>query len=136
MSIIGIDIGSTTTKIIEYKNKKIINNKISMNRNAEEVLEKFLQSNNININDIEKIVLTGIGANKVKSNKYNIPMKTVGEFEAIATGGLNLANKEEALIVSVGTGTALIRANKKSIKHLGGTRSWCRNIKYAVQKIC
>ncbi len=135
MSIIGIDIGSTTTKIIEYNKKKLINSEILKNRNTEEILEEFLQSNNINISDIEKIVVTGIGANKFKSNKYNIPMKTVEEFEAIATGGLNLANKKEGLIVSVGTGTALIRVNKGGIKHLGGTRSWCWNTIYAMQKI-
>ena len=121
MSIIGIDIGSTTIKIIEYNNKKILNSKISMNRNAEEILEEFLKSNNIDSNNIEKIVLTGIGANKMKSNKYRIPMETVKEFVAVSIGGLQLANKEEALIVSIGTGTALVKANKENFKHLGGT---------------
>lgn len=121
MSIIGIDIGSTTIKIIEYKDKKIINNNISMNRNIEEVLEQFIQSNNIDINNIERIVLTGIGADKIKENKYNIPMETVEEFVAVSTGGLQLANKEEALIVSIGTGTALVKANKEGFRHLGGT---------------
>ncbi len=121
MSIIGIDIGSTTIKIIEYKDKKIINSKISINRNAEEVLEDFLKSNNIDINNIEQIVLTGIGANQFKSNKYGIPMKTVKEFIAVSTGGLKLANKEEGLIVSIGTGTALVKASKQDVKHLGGT---------------
>ena len=135
MSIIGIDVGSTTTKIIEYNDKKIIKSKISLNINAEEVLEEFIKYNSIDINNIEKMVITGIGANKFKTTKYNIPIKIAREFEAIATGGLNLANKKEALIVSIGTGTALIRANKEKIVHLGGTRNWCGNINDAVQKI-
>ena len=121
MSIIGIDVGSTTIKIIEYKDKKIINSNISMNRNVDDVLEEFLQSNNIEIDNIEKIVLTGIGANKIKNNRYNIPMITVKELEAISIGGLYLSNKEDALIVSIGTGTALIKASKNNFKHLGGT---------------
>ena len=53
MSIIGIDVGSTTTKIIEYNDKKIIKSKISLNINAEEVLEEFIKYNSIDINNIE-----------------------------------------------------------------------------------
>ena len=45
----------------------------------------------------------------------------VEEFIAIGTGGLALSKKEKAIIASIGTGTALIRANKKDFKHLGGT---------------
>ena len=48
-------------------------------------------------------------------------IKVVEEFNAIAKGGLYLADKKETLIVSVGTGTALIRACENSIEHLGGT---------------
>lgn len=35
--------------------------------------------------------------------------------------GLELSKKEEAIIISVGTGTAFVRANKNDIKHIGGT---------------
>lgn len=128
MSIIGIDVGSTMVKIIEYQEEKIINSKISENRNAEEVLDNFLKINEIDVKQIEKIVVTGIGANKVNHNKYHIPIVKVPEFEAVATGGLYLTNKEEAIIASVGTGTALIRATQKEIKHLGGTRSRSGNL--------
>lgn len=128
MSIIGIDVGSTMVKIIEYKEEKIINSKISANRKVEEVLDEFLQANDIDVNQIEEIVVTGIGANKVNDNKYHIPIKKIAEFEAVANGALYLTNKKEAIIASVGTGTALIKATPKEVKHLGGTRSRSRNI--------
>lgn len=119
MSIIGIDIGSSTTKIIEYKNGIIINKQISTNTNSEEVLDNFIENNNIK--NIEEIVLTGIGLDKIEVNKYGVPVKKVDEFKAIGVGGLNLSNRKEAIIVSIGTGTAFIRADGKDIKHLGGT---------------
>ena len=121
MSIISIDIGTTTTKIIEYKDDQIINKEIASNKNEERILEEFIDKYKIKKENIEYIVLTGIGADKININKYNIPVKVVEEFKAIAAGGLYLSKEEEALIVSIGTGTALIRATKNEIKHLGGT---------------
>lgn len=120
MSIIGIDIGSSTIKIVEYKNNKIINKDISENKDYELVLDNFIIQNNIE--EIDEIVVTGINAKKINLSKYDVPVEFVEEFIAIGTGGLYLAEKEKAIIASIGTGTALIRAEKgKESKHLGGT---------------
>ena len=121
MSIIGIDIGSSTTKIIEYSKNKIINKDIISNKDEEQILEEFLNKNNIKVEQIEKIVVTGISADKLKNNKYNIPTTIVEEFKAIAKGGQYLTSKNEILVASIGTGTAFIKVNKNGIKHLGGT---------------
>lgn len=118
MSIIGIDIGTSTTKIVEYKNEKIENKIIIRDGFFKEKLEKFINEKQINV---EKIVFTGIGADKVKLEEYDVPVKIVDEFSAIAKGGLLLAEKEKALIVSVGTGTAFIEVTENGAKHLGGT---------------
>lgn len=120
MSIIGIDIGSSTIKIVEYKNNKIINKDISENKDYELVLDNFIIQNNIK--EIDKIVVTGINSKKINLNKYDVLVEFVEEFIAIGTGGLYLAEKERAIIASIGTGTALIRAEKgRESKHLGGT---------------
>ena len=74
-----------------------------------------------NIKEIDKIVLTGINSKKIDVSKYNVPVEVVEEFNAVATGGLYLSKKNKAIIASIGTGTALIRANGKEFKHLGGT---------------
>lgn len=118
MSIIGIDIGSSTTKIVEYKNEKIENKLIIRDGFSKEKLDEFINSNNI---EVEKIVFTGIGASKINKEDYNVTVNVVDEFSAIAKGGLYLAKKEKALIVSVGTGTAFIDVNGSEAKHLGGT---------------
>ena len=119
MNIVGIDVGSSTTKIIFYSNNKILYKKIIRKSYVKEEFDKFLSENNIN--NIDKIVFTGIGADKINENEYKYKIEKVAEFEAIAKGGLYLGDKEEAIIISVGTGTAFIKASKESIKHLGGT---------------
>lgn len=119
MSILGMDIGSSTTKIVEYNSNKIVNSFISENKNYETILEDFINKNGIT--KIEKIVLTGINANKINIRNYNVPIIVVDEFTAIGTGGLYVSGIEKAIIASVGTGTALIRAENKQFKHLGGS---------------
>ena len=118
MSILGVDIGSSTTKIIEYENEKIKNKIILREGFSKEKLDKFILENNINV---EKIVFTGIGASKINTENFSVPVSFVDEFTAIAKGGSYLAGKEEALVASVGTGTAFIEVNETKVKHLGGT---------------
>ena len=119
MSIIGIDIGSSTIKIIEYKNDKIYSKGIFESKDYNETLDSFIAKNNIK--EIEKIFITGINAKKLEVKKYNVPFEFVEEFISIGVGGLALSKKEKAIIASVGTGTALIRAQGREFKHLGGT---------------
>ena len=73
MSIIGIDLGSSTIKIIEYENNKILNSKISESKDYIKVIDDFIKENNIN--NISNFVLTGINAKKVNLNKYNVEKK-------------------------------------------------------------
>ena len=118
MSIIGIDIGTSTTKIVEYKNENIVNKTIIRDGFSKEKLEHFIKENNI---IPEKLVFTGIGVSKINKEDYTLPVEIVDEFSAIASGGLYLARKEKALVISVGTGTAFIEVTSEGAKHLGGT---------------
>lgn len=119
MSILGVDIGSSTVKIIEFENDKIKSKAIFREKNPEENIKEFFKINNIQV--LEKVVLTGIGADKITLKNINVPVYKAEEFVAIATGGLFLSQKEKAIIVSVGTGTALIKATPEEVRHLGGT---------------
>ena len=66
-------------------------------------------------------MLTGVGSSLFKENIYGIPTHKVDEFKAIGLGGLALSNKKEGLIISMGTGTAFVRADKDGIRHIGGS---------------
>ena len=116
MNIIGIDLGSTMTKVVQIKNNNLTNKEIYSEKNVEKVIEKFINDNNIDLTEIEEFVITGVGASKIKKNIYNKPTKIVNEFEAIA----NCVDKN-CLITSIGTGTAFILKNGEDAVHLGGS---------------
>ena len=124
MHTICADLGSTTTKIIEAdENNKIINKNIYQ----KEEPKKFIENNNIEPRSIEAIIITGVGT--IKEQEFlKIPVLYIDEFKAIGLGGLTASNKQNAIIASIGTGTAFIKANNNEIKHLGGSRSWWRHI--------
>ena len=122
MSIIGIDSGSSAVKIIELdENEKIIHKLMLSKMPVEKSIEIFLNKENINKDNIQKIVLTGVGKDEIEGNIYGIPTIKVDEFVAIGTGGLYLSNQRSGLIVSIGTGTAFVEAKAKKYKHIGGT---------------
>lgn len=124
--ILGIDIGGTTTKIVGFDQNKTLISKLQVKADDQitslyGAIGNFLSANNIILTDIEKIIITGVGASFISGDIYQIPTVKIEEFEAIGLGGLALANKDEALIVSMGTGTAYVRASKEKILHLGGS---------------
>jgi type II pantothenate kinase len=125
--IIGIDIGSTTTKAvsIEFDRNQIIK---KVKTKAEDVitsatgaLGKMLVENNIKISDIERIMITGAGASKLNTDLFGIPTEKVDEIQAIGIGGMFLSGKDDIIIANIGTGTAIIDARPDSISHLGGS---------------
>ncbi len=128
MHTICADLGSTITKIIEVDEKnKIINKNIYQKENPEKLLKEFIEKNNINPENIETIVTTGVGILE-KQNFLEIPVIRIDEFKAIGTGGLAVSGKSNVIVASIGTGTAFIKANNNEMKHLGGSRSRWRSI--------
>lgn len=123
---LGIDIGSTNTKIVIADNKKIINKLFFYKSGIESInlIEHEFINNKTSGRDI---VITGVGRSSIETNqylknlKYNEELKTVSEIDATAIGALTLAKLEHALVVSCGTGTAFIHARKDMSKHIGGS---------------
>ncbi|MDR0375608.1 MAG: pantothenate kinase [Treponema sp.] len=123
--IIGIDIGSTTTKAVSIEQgavvKKIKTKAIDAVTSATGAFGKMLIENDIQIAQIERIMITGAGAAKIKSDLFGIPTKRVDEITAIGVGGMFLSQKDAIVIANIGTGTAIIEAKKGSISHMGGS---------------
>lgn len=124
--IIGIDVGGSTTKIVGYRDDGKL---ISMQKveaadpltSAYGALGKFINENALSLAEVKQIILTGVGSSLFKKDIYGIPTRGVDEFKAIGLGGLALSGKKEGLIVSMGTGTAFVRADKDGIRHIGGS---------------
>ncbi len=133
-TVIGIDVGGTTTKIVGFR----------LNENGERALiapqfvratdpltsvygafGKFTAQNELELEDIHSVLMTGAGAAHLQKPIYNLDCRPVPEFTSIGLGGLYLSGLKEAIVVSMGTGTALIHAKetdgKCEIEYLGGT---------------
>ena len=125
--VIGIDVGGSTTKIVGFdENRNLIapfcvtaNDPITSVYGA---LGKFTETNNLSLSDIERVMITGVGSSFINKPIYNLKCETVPEFRCIGLGGLYLSNFKDAIIVSMGTGTALVHAvDGHEPEYLGGT---------------
>lgn len=123
--LVGIDIGGTTTKIVGLNDGELFHplvvkatDPLSSSFGA---LGRFVNETNLELGDIDKIMMTGVGASYMADSMYGLPTEKVDEFLAIGLGGLHLANLERAIIVSMGTGTAFVLAEQGQARHLGGT---------------
>jgi len=128
MYIIGIDIGGSTTKICGFRlgDKSLM--KPFFIKASDQVSSvygafgKFTSDNGISLNEIKKIYITGVGSTFISDNLHGIETQMVSEFDAVGRGGLYLSGLDEAVVVSMGTGTAIVKADSggKNI-YLGGT---------------
>ena len=124
--IIGIDVGGSTTKIVGYyEDGRLIGRQqveaADPQTSAYGALGKFINENKLSLSEVKQIVLTGVGAGLFGTEIYGISACKVDEFKAIGLGGLALSKKKEALVISMGTGTAFVRADKSGIRHIGGS---------------
>lgn len=123
---LGIDIGGSTTKIAGYTKQKELLGTLQVTASDQitcmyGALGRFLREQKLSLSDISKIVLTGVGASFIEENIYGIPTVKAGELESVARGGLAISGLDEALVVSLGTGTAFVRADKDGARHIGGS---------------
>lgn len=123
--IIGIDIGGTTTDIAGFISGRIIH-PITVKADdpvasAAGALGKFLEVNDISLDRIRVIAATGVGAGGLLKNLFGIPVLKIDEFSAIGTAGRFLTGLEKAVVISMGTGTAVVTVNNNEIKHWGGS---------------
>ena len=92
--VIGIDVGGSTTKIVGIENGTSI--KSPMNITANDPITslfgafgKYLYDNNIDLQEVEHVMLTGVGAGYVKNDVYGVNTSRCDEFIADATQTLS-----------------------------------------------
>lgn len=123
--IIGIDIGSTTTKAVAVQNGEIIKTiktkAFDAVTSATGALGKLIIESNLKISSVRKIIITGAGAVSINDEIFGIQTHKIDEISAIGLGGMFLSKKENVIISNIGTGTSIIEATREKITHLGGT---------------
>lgn len=125
MTVIGIDIGGSTTKIIAVRDSEIMPPmQVKANDPKTSVygaFGRYITENGLDLSAVNRIMITGVGSSFITEDIYGIKTGRVSEFDAIGKGGLYLSGLDSAIIVSMGTGTSFIKANKDKIERIGGT---------------
>ncbi len=128
---IGIDVGGSTTKIVGFRQNNTGERTLitpQFVRATDPVTSvygafgKFTAENNLELSDIDRVMMTGVGSGSIEKPIYNLPCHRVEEFRSIGLGGLYLSGLDRAIVVSMGTGTALVYAKSgDTMQYLGGT---------------
>lgn len=122
--VIGIDVGGSTTKIVGIEDEKI---KSPMFVRATDPVTslfgafgKYIYDNNISLSNIEKVILTGVGSAYIDQPLYGLPTAKADEFIANGLGAQYMTGLRDVLVVSMGTGTSLVKVQGDTIEHVGG----------------
>ena len=114
--IIGIDIGGSTTDIVGFENTRIFSpltvkasDPVS---SAAGALGRFLSETSRNLNEVDTLAVTGVGAGALVDHLLGIPVVKVNEFRAIGRGGVFLTGVTKAVVASLGTGTAIVEVDE------------------------
>ena len=132
-TVIGIDVGGSTTKIVGFRSAKDKKELIApmFVRAADAVTSiygafgKFTLENDIALDSIDRVLMTGVGSSFIDKPLYGLDCVKASEFKSVGLGGLYLSGLDEAIVVSMGTGTALMHAVRRGdhveTEYLGGT---------------
>lgn len=121
---IGIDMGGSSVKLIAAdENMNIVSKAVYPSDDSRDTLDNKVKAmvNNTENAEIIGIAATGVGAAVIGDSLMGVPVRYFTEFESFGRGGQHLSGKSKALIVSMGTGTAFVRADGESYTHLGGS---------------
>ena len=126
-TVIGIDVGGTTTKIVGFQDdgsliEPIFVKAADPTTSIYGAFGKFTHKNGISLEQIDRVMITGAGNTFIDEPIYGLDCRHVGEFGSVAKGGMYLSGLREAIVVSMGTGTALVHTRPDgTFSYLGGT---------------
>ena len=123
--IIGIDAGISSTKIIGIENGERIMAPMTVKSSDASTaiygaLGKYLNDNDTTLESVDQVMLTGIGAKDLKLPILGRPTAKVDEFIANGMGARFDSGLDHMIVVSMGTGTSLVRVDGDEIRHIGG----------------
>jgi type II pantothenate kinase len=125
-SVAGIDVGASTTKGVILGKSGIMYQCLIETSDAKSSAARVLEILLSKVDDsstIRTVAVSGGGSQMIGKQLFGIPVQRVDEIKANGLGGFFLSRKRQGLIVSVGTGTAVVAAydGGERVNHLGGT---------------
>ncbi len=123
--VIGLDVGGSTTKIVGFSGEKMLQKTMVKASDPTTAtyggIGSFLSLNNLHLGDVKEVYMTGVGSSHISHNVLGLPSHKVDEFLSLGLGGLYLSGLDEAIVVSMGTGTSLVSTNRFGAKHIIGS---------------
>ena len=127
--IIGLDMGGTTTKGVLASESGILAKTVVVASDplaaAAGAIGKLLTDKGVKLDDVEAVALSGGRTKPLPDRILGLPVREVDEIEAVGRGGAYLAGMKECVVVSAGTGTAVVEVRidgaRCRVRHLGGT---------------
>jgi type II pantothenate kinase len=119
----AIDFGLTITDIVIQNGDGALRRFLVPSRGKVDVeeLRRVLETTGQTIPDFQRLIVTGGQHRHLPSQIDGVPVSGVGEVTAIGQGGLTLAGLPEALVVSAGSGTAMVAARAGEVHHATGS---------------
>ncbi len=123
--IIGIDVGISTTKIVGVDANGVVISPLRIKAtdpvtSLYGAFGKYLYDNQISLKDVERVMMTGVGSAYINSPIYGLPTDKADEFIADGLGARYETDLERMIVVSMGTGTSLVKCDNDQIQHIGG----------------
>ncbi len=123
--VIGIDVGISTTKIVGLDEHEMVISPIRIKAtdpitSLYGAFGKYLHDNHIKLEEVEHVMLTGVGSAYIDENIYGLPTSKSEEFIADGLGAKYESKLDRMIVVSMGTGTSLVQCDGDDIRHIGG----------------
>jgi type II pantothenate kinase len=130
--VIAIDRGASFTDFAVIQDEQFIDHTSIETRSWKDILTALSQIQNRHNTD--QLVFTG-AASQMPANIQK-QIVEIPEIEAIGFGGATLAKYETCLVISMGTGTAMVHFDKNKAAHVGGTGVGGGTVKGLAALIC
>lgn len=122
--ILGIDVGISTTKIVGIQDGRLQSTICIKATDPVTSLYgafgKYLNENGLKLSDVEQVMLTGVGSDYIQGPIFGLPTQKVSEFIADGLGARFESDLDRMIVVSMGTGTTLVRCEGDDISHFLG----------------
>lgn len=117
MKVLGLDLGSSFTDFVVLEENEVRQSKSVLSNGLD--LESELKA--LDLSGVQLIKATGCYARNLAGELTGLPVKKVDEIQAIGLGGQTLSGLDQALTVSIGSGTCLVSVKGSEFRHVGGT---------------
>ncbi|MFC1881641.1 hypothetical protein ACFL2S_09135 [Thermodesulfobacteriota bacterium] len=129
---IGIDRGASFTDFAVIESGSLVETLSIERRDWQSITKAYYRLTDRY--QTHRTVFTGSTAGMPAKMKNQVQM--IPEIDAIGFGGSTLANYTDCIVVSIGTGTAIVHFSEQSTRHVGGTGVGGGTIKGLSSIIC